>query len=126
MEIYGSITFQSSVSTYGYVTFQSSIKLVMEIYGSISEAGELGPRQKTNHLHIDITNTKSSHISLLTISTFFIKNSTLSLQLKFAFPKLIHKVPEQQKTRLCCDIKKFNLSRIEKLLQLHCQIPLFY
>ena len=81
---------------------------------------------KTNHLHIDITNTKSSHISLLTISTFFIKNSTLSLQLKFAFPKLIHKVPEQQKTRLCCDIKKFNLSRIEKLLQLHCQIPLFY
>ena len=99
MEIYGSITFQSSVSTYGFV------KLVMEIYGSISEAGELGPRQKTNHLHIDITNTKSSHISLLTISTFFIKNSTLSLQLKFAFPKLIHKVPEeQQKTRLCCNI----------------------
>ena len=101
MEIYGSITFQSSVSTYGFV------KLVMEIYGSISEAGELGPRQKTNHLHIDITNTKSSHISLLTISTFFIKNSTLSLQLKFAFPKLIHKVPEeQQKTRLCCVIYK--------------------
>ena len=36
MEIYGSITFQSSVSTYGFV------KLVMEIYGSVSEAGELG------------------------------------------------------------------------------------
>ena len=126
MEIYGTVSFQSYVSTYRSVTFQSSVKLVMEIYGSISEAGELGPRLKTNHLHIDITNTKSSHISLLTISTFFIKNSTLSLQLKFAFPKLIHKVPEQQKTRLCCNIKKFNLSRIEKLLQLHCQIPLFY
>ena len=43
MEIYGSISFQSSVSTYGSVTFQSSIKLVMEICGSVSEAGEFGP-----------------------------------------------------------------------------------
>ena len=40
--VYGSISFQSSVSTYGSVTFQSSVKLVMEIYGSVSEAGELG------------------------------------------------------------------------------------
>ena len=42
MEIYGSISFQSSVSTYGSVTFQLSIKLVMEIYRSISEADEFG------------------------------------------------------------------------------------
>ena len=42
MEIYGSVSFQSSVSTYGSVTFQLSVKLVMEIYGSVSEAGELG------------------------------------------------------------------------------------
>ena len=28
---------------YGSVTFWSSVKLVMEIYGSVSEAGELGP-----------------------------------------------------------------------------------
>ena len=42
MEIYGSVSNQSSVSTYGSVTFQSSVKLVMEIYGSVSEAGELG------------------------------------------------------------------------------------
>ena len=42
MEIYGSISFQSSVSTYGSVTFQLSVKLVMEIYGSVSEAGEFG------------------------------------------------------------------------------------
>ena len=42
MEIYGSISFQSSVSTYGSVTFQSSVKLVMEIYGSVSEAGKFG------------------------------------------------------------------------------------
>ena len=44
MEIYGSVSFQSSVSTYGSVTFQSSVKLVMEIYRSVSEAGELGLR----------------------------------------------------------------------------------
>ena len=43
MEIYGSVSFQSSVSTYGSITFQSSVKLVMEIYGSVSEAGEFGP-----------------------------------------------------------------------------------
>ena len=42
MEIYGSVSFHSSVSTYGSVTFQSPVKLVMEIYGSVSEAGELG------------------------------------------------------------------------------------
>ena len=42
MEIYGSVSFQSSISTYGSVTFQSSVKLVIEIYGSVSEAGELG------------------------------------------------------------------------------------
>ena len=42
MEIYASISFPSSVSTYGSVTFQSSVKLVMEIFGSVSEAGELG------------------------------------------------------------------------------------
>ena len=42
MEIYGSVSFQLSISTYGSVTFQSSVKLVMEIYGSVSEAGELG------------------------------------------------------------------------------------
>ena len=42
MEIYRSVSFQSSVSTYGSVTLQSSIKLVMEIYRSVSEAGELG------------------------------------------------------------------------------------
>ena len=42
MEIYGSVSFQSSVTTYGSVTFQSSIKLVMVIYGSVSEAGEFG------------------------------------------------------------------------------------
>ena len=42
MEIYGSVSFQSSITTYGSVTFQSSIKLVMEIYGSISEASEFG------------------------------------------------------------------------------------
>ena len=27
---------------YGSVSFQSSVKLVMEIYGSVSEAGEFG------------------------------------------------------------------------------------
>ena len=42
MEIYGSVSFQSSVSTYGSVTFQLSVKLQMEIYGSISEASEFG------------------------------------------------------------------------------------
>ena len=42
MEIYGSVSFQSCVRTYGSVTFQSSVKLVMEIYGSVSEAGEFG------------------------------------------------------------------------------------
>ena len=42
MEIYGSVSFQSSVSTYGSITFQSSVKLVMEIYESVSEAGEFG------------------------------------------------------------------------------------
>ena len=42
MEIYESISFQSSVRTYRSVSFQSSVKLVMEIYGSVSEAGELG------------------------------------------------------------------------------------
>ena len=41
MEIYGSVSFQLSVSTYRSVTFQLSVKL-MEIYGSISEAGEFG------------------------------------------------------------------------------------
>ena len=42
MEIYGSVSFHSSISTYGSVTFQSSVKLVIEIYGSVSEAGESG------------------------------------------------------------------------------------
>ena len=42
MEIYGSVSFQLSVSTYGSVTFQSSVKLVMEIYRSVSEAGDFG------------------------------------------------------------------------------------
>ena len=42
MEIYVSVSFQSSVSTYGSITFQASVKLVMKIYGSVSEAGELG------------------------------------------------------------------------------------
>jgi len=42
MEIYESISFQSSVRTYRSVSFQSSVKLVMEIYGSVSEAGEFG------------------------------------------------------------------------------------
>ena len=46
MEIYGSVSFQSYVSTYRSVTFQSSIKLVMEIYGSVSEAGEFGLNQE--------------------------------------------------------------------------------
>ena len=40
---YGSVSFQSSESTYRSVTLQSSVNLVMEIYGSISEAGEFGP-----------------------------------------------------------------------------------
>ena len=48
MEIYGSVSNQSSVSTYGSVTFQSSVKLVMEIYGSVSEAGELGLSEFVN------------------------------------------------------------------------------
>ena len=42
MEIYGSVSFQLSVSTYRSVTFQLSINLLMEIYGSVSEAGEFG------------------------------------------------------------------------------------
>ena len=41
MEIYGYVSFQSSVSTYGSITFQSSVKLVM-VYGTVSEAGEFG------------------------------------------------------------------------------------
>ena len=48
MEIYGSVSFQSFISTYGSVTFQSSVKLVMEIYGSVSEAGEFGLRECKN------------------------------------------------------------------------------
>ena len=47
MEIYGSVSFQLSVSTYGSVTFQSSVKLVIEIYGSVSEASEFGHRLLT-------------------------------------------------------------------------------
>ena len=39
-EIYESVSFQSFVSTYRSVSFQTSVKLVMEIYGSVSEAGE--------------------------------------------------------------------------------------
>ena len=42
MENYGSVSFQLSVSTYRSVTFQLSVKLQMEIYASISEAGEFG------------------------------------------------------------------------------------
>ena len=42
MKNYGSVSFQSSVSTYGSVTFQLSVKLQMEIYRSISEAGKFG------------------------------------------------------------------------------------
>ena len=41
-EIYESVSFQSFVSTYRSVSFQTSVKLVMEIYGSVSEAGESG------------------------------------------------------------------------------------
>ena len=39
--VYGSVSFQSSISTYRSVTFQLSVKL--PIYGSVSEAGEFGP-----------------------------------------------------------------------------------
>ena len=49
MEIYGSVSFQSSVSTYRSLTFQSSVELVMEIYGSVSEASELGLRNFFSH-----------------------------------------------------------------------------
>lgn len=40
MEIYGSVSFQSSITTYRSVTFQLSVK-------SFTEAGELGPSERT-------------------------------------------------------------------------------
>ena len=39
------LSFQPSICTYGSVTFQSSVKFVMEIYGSVSEAGEFGLKE---------------------------------------------------------------------------------
>ena len=67
MEIYVSVSFQSSVSTYGSITFQSSVKLVMEIYGSVSEAGELGLNQRSEINYY-------SYIYIPTITPTFLPN----------------------------------------------------
>ena len=85
MEIYGSVSFQSSVSTYGSVTFQSSVKLFMEIYGSVSEAGEFGLGLVwicSNHDFIFFFCLKSS---ILWCSTLCIKLNYFIAGSKFAF-----------------------------------------